>query len=84
MNTLIIPADDSLYITPSTYLILVQSTEFADDDTASYYIRYTTGDNPIILNDNVPHNDELENGEFAYYVFSFSSSHEDITIRLNA
>jgi hypothetical protein len=73
------------YKATGTYLVLVMAMEFAETfDSASYSILFTSGSGSTSLQENVAFNDEVEQGNYKYYIFPLHYSHEDITITVTS
>lgn len=82
--TININSDDRFYRMQSTYLVLVQATDFNNDKTASYVVTYSSGEGMISLQEGVPFPDEVAEKAYRYYAFPIHYDHEDITITVSA
>jgi hypothetical protein len=81
-NTLRIVPTDPAYLLNSVYSVLVLPIDWNSDNTTSYSIMYTSGEGLITLSEGVQAKDNVENGQYRYYLFPVAGLNESITIFL--
>jgi hypothetical protein len=79
-----IQPSDNFYLAESTYLVLVQPSEFSADQSATYSITYSTGDSSVRLQEGVQFVDDVKDGSYKFYSFPVYEFHEDISIRVTS
>ena len=83
-STITIPATDPLYRANTTYLVLVQGEEFADDGSASFTVSYSIEGSMVYLQEGIPYFDQVARDRYNYYQFPLATDYEDVTFQLNA
>lgn len=81
-DVITIDSSDPDYRIGTTYIIMITATKFDNDDIASYYIEIASGDDSVMLGEDVSVPGNVDDGVYRYYSFPVHYLHEDLSITL--
>lgn len=81
-NILTISKLDHKFKSNSTYLVLVQATAFATDDTATFTLQFIQGNQILMLTSDISLSGTIQGQEYSYYSFPIQHSNIDLKISL--